>query len=247
MSKAIFGRNPVLEALKSGREIDRLIMQKGGEGSAKKIEAMARGKKIPIQYADKPALDRVLKESSSGKNHQGVVAYVSSYQYRQVDDILKIASDREEDPFIVILDGIEDPHNLGAIIRTAEAAGAHGVIIPKRRAAGITDTVVKTAAGALEYMAVAKVGNLAQTVEGLKDRGIWIGACHMEGNLYYQADLSFPIALIVGSEGKGIGKLLINKSDFILSIPMEGKISSLNASNAAAVLMYEIRRQRDCK
>lgn len=247
MSKAIFGRNPVLEALKSGREIDKLIMQKGGEGSAKKIEAMARGKKIPIQYADKPALDRVLKESSSGKNHQGVVAYVSSYQYRQVDDILKIASDREEDPFIVILDGIEDPHNLGAIIRTAEAAGAHGVIIPKRRAAGITDTVVKTAAGALEYMAVAKVGNLAQTVEGLKDRGIWIGACHMEGNLYYQADLSFPIALIVGSEGKGIGKLLINKSDFILSIPMEGKISSLNASNAAAVLMYEIRRQRDCK
>lgn len=246
MSCLIFGRNPVIEAIKNGREIDKILMQKGGEGSAKKIEAMARDRRILIQYADKATLDRVLRESC-GKNHQGVVAYVSSYKYYDIDDIFKIAVNKGEEPFFIISDGIEDPHNLGAIIRTAEGAGAHGVIIPKRRAAGVTETVAKSAAGALEYLPVVKVGNLAQTVDVLKERGVWIAACHMEGAPYYMADFSIPTALIIGSEGRGVSSLLLRKSDFTFSIPMEGKISSLNASNAAAIIMYEIRRQRDCK
>lgn len=244
MSNILFGRNPVMEALKSGREIEKLLMQKGGEGSAKKIEALAREKKIPIQFVDKTALDRVAAGMPGGSTHQGVAAYVSPYRYHEVEDLLNRAADRGVDPFLILLDGIEDPHNLGAIMRTADGAGAHGVVIPKRRAVGLTDTVGKASAGAVEYVPVAKVSNLAQTIDLLKGKGVWIGACDMNGSTYYERDLTGPIAIVIGGEGSGVSRLVREKCDFILSIPMEGKISSLNASNAAAILMYEINRQR---
>lgn len=247
MNNIIYGRNTVIEALKSKREIEKLLLLKNGEGSIKKIEGMAKDRKIPIQYVDKTALDRVTDELKSDGSHQGVVAYTSAYKYKEVEDLLSIASNKKESPFLIILDGIEDPHNLGAILRTADGAGAHGVIIPKRRAVGLTDTVAKSSAGAIEYIPVAKVSNISQTIEQLKEAGLWIAACDMDGQTYYQADLTGPIALVIGSEGKGISRLVREKCDFILSIPMEGRISSLNASNAAAVLMYEIHKQRKGK
>lgn len=246
MIDIIFGRNPILEALKSGREIEKLLLQKGSEGSVKKIEAMARDKRIPIQYLEKSALDRVLA-GDGALTHQGAVAYVSSYIYCEVDDLLKNAAEKGEDPFLILLDGIEDPHNLGAIMRSADGAGAHGIIIPKRRAVGITDTVAKASAGAVEYMPVAKVTNMAQTIDYLKERGVWVLACDMSGSLYYDADLSMPVALVIGGEGSGVSRLILKKCDFVLSIPMAGRISSLNASNAAAILMYEISKQRKRK
>lgn len=236
----IIGRNPVLEALKSNREIQKLIIGKDTEGSIRKIIGMAKEKGVSWQYAEKPALDRI----SDGKAHQGVIAYVSEYTYCQVEDIIEKALNSNEDPFIIILDGIEDPHNLGAILRTAEGAGVHGVIIPKRRAAGITDVVTKVAAGAVEYVPVAKVSNIAQTVDRLKEKGIWVGACDMDGTEYDLADLKGNIALVIGAEGYGISRLVKEKCDFSISIPMAGHISSLNASNAAAILMYEVKRQR---
>jgi 23S rRNA (guanosine2251-2'-O)-methyltransferase len=247
LNNIIYGRNTVIEALKSKREIEKLLLLKNGEGSIKKIEGMAKDRKIPIQYVDKTALDRVTDELKSDGSHQGVVAYTSAYKYKEVEDLLSIASNKKESPFLIILDGIEDPHNLGAILRTADGAGAHGVIIPKRRAVGLTDTVAKSSAGAIEYIPVAKVSNISQTIEQLKEAGLWIAACDMDGQTYYQADLTGPIALVIGSEGKGISRLVREKCDFILSIPMEGRISSLNASNAAAVLMYEIHKQRKGK
>lgn len=247
MNNIIYGRNTVIEALKSKREIEKLLLLKNGEGSIKKIEGMAKDRKIPIQYVDKTALDRVTDELKSDGSHQGVVAYTSAYKYKEVEDLLSIASNKKESPFLIILDGIEDPHNLGAILRTADGAGAHGVIIPKRRAVGLTDTVAKSSAGAIEYIPVAKVSNISQTIEQLKEAGLWIAACDMDGQTYYQTDLTGPIALVIGSEGKGISRLVREKCDFILSIPMEGRISSLNASNAAAVLMYEIHKQRKGK
>ncbi|MGI6728574.1 MAG: 23S rRNA (guanosine(2251)-2'-O)-methyltransferase RlmB [Anaerovoracaceae bacterium] len=247
MNNIIYGRNTVIEALKSKREIEKLLLLKNGEGSIKKIEGMAKDRKIPIQYVDKTALDRVTDELKSDGSHQGVVAYTSAYKYKEVEDLLSIASNKKESPFLIILDGIEDPHNLGAILRTADGAGAHGVIIPKRRAVGLTDTVAKSSAGAIEYIPVAKVSNISQTIEQLKEAGLWIAACDMDGQTYYQTDLTGPIALVIGSEGKGISRLVREKCDFILSIPMEGRISSLNASNAAAVLVYEIHKQRKGK
>lgn len=236
----IVGRNPVLEALKSSREIEKLIIGKGTEGSIRKIIGMAKEKGVPWQYVNKSALDRI----SDGKVHQGVIAYVSEYTYCHVEDIIEKAKTRKEDPFIIILDGIEDPHNLGAILRTAEGAGAHGVIIPKRRAVGITDVVAKAAAGAVEYVLVAQVSNIAQTVDKLKETGLWIGACDMDGVEYDIANMKGSIALVIGAEGYGISRLVKGKCDFGVSIPMSGHISSLNASNAAAVLMYEVKRQR---
>lgn len=236
----IIGRNPVQEALKSGREIDKLVISKDAEGSIKKIIGMAKDKKIYVQYVDKAVLERL----SDGGVHQGVIAYVSAYSYCEVEDILAIAEAKKEDPFIIILDGIEDPHNLGAIIRTADGAGAHGIIIPKRRAAGITDTVVKASAGAIEYVPVARVSNIAQTIEKLKKTGIWAGACQMDGVEYDKANLKGGIALVIGAEGEGIGRLVKETCDFSVAIPMSGKINSLNASNAAAILMYEVKRQR---
>lgn len=236
----IIGRNPVMEALKSGREIEKLLILKDAEGSIKKIIGMAKEKKLPYQFVDKAALDRI----ADGRVHQGVAATVSNFEYCEVEDILERAREKSEDPFLIVLDGIEDPHNLGAIIRTADGAGAHGIIIPKRRAAGITDVAAKASAGAVEYVPVAKVSNIAQTVDKLKELGIWVGACDMGGTEYHKADLKGKIALVIGAEGQGISRLVKEKCDFSLSIPMCGKINSLNASNAAAILMYEVRRQR---
>jgi 23S rRNA (guanosine2251-2'-O)-methyltransferase len=236
----IIGRNPVMEALKSGREIEKLMILKDAEGSIKKIIGMAKEKKLHYQLVDKAALERI----ADGRVHQGVAAVVSNYEYCDVEDLLEKAREKGEDPFLIILDGIEDPHNLGAIIRTADGAGAHGIIIPKRRAAGITDVVAKASAGAVEYVPVAKVSNIAQTVDKLKELGVWVGACDMGGTEYHKADLRGKIALVIGAEGEGISRLVKEKCDFSLSIPMCGTISSLNASNAAAILMYEVRRQR---
>ena len=232
-----------MEALKNDREIEKILIANGTEGSIIKIVGMAKDKKIPIMYGDKIALDRV----AGGVPHQGVIAYSSSFKYCEVEDILELAKAREEDPFVIILDNLEDPHNFGAIMRTAEVTGAHGIIIPKRRAVGVTEVVQRASAGAVEYMACAKVGNIVQTLEKLKNAGLWIGACDMDGQPYYKANLKGGIALVIGSEGFGISKLVKEKCDFVISIPMVGKISSLNASNAAAVLMCEVRRQRDVK
>lgn len=236
----LIGRNPVMEALKSGRGITKLMVLKDAEGSVKKILGMAHDKNIPVQLVDRPVLDR----AAYGGPHQGVVAHVSDYEYSEVSDILELAAEKNEPPFIIILDGIEDPHNLGAIIRTADAAGAHGVIIPKRRAAAVTATAEKAAAGAASYVHVARVTNISQTIEDLKKEGVWIAAVDMDGELYTQADFTGPIALVTGSEGSGISRLVKEKCDFCVSIPMKGGVNSLNASNAAAVLMYEAVRQR---
>ena len=238
----IIGRNPVTEALKAGREVDKLLVT-SREGSMIKILALAKEQGIPVMYVEKAAIDRI----AQGKAHQGVAAYVSPYAYSTVDDILANAAEKGEDPFIVILDGLEDPHNLGAIMRTAECAGAHGIIIPKRHSCGLTETVAKASAGAIEYMPVAKVTNVAQTVDELKERGIWVAACDMGGSAYYRTDMSGKIAVVIGSEGFGVSKLVREKCDFVVSMPMVGKITSLNASNAAAVVIYEVRKQRDIK
>lgn len=237
----IVGRNSVMEALRSDREIDKLIVGKGAEGSIKKILGLAKDKRIPVTMADKPALDRI----ANGSPHQGVAAYVSSYSYCEVEDILALAEERGEAPFVIILDNLEDPHNLGAIMRTAEACGAHGIIIPKRRSVSITEVVAKASAGAVEYMPVAKVSNIAQTIDFLKEKGVWIYACDMDGETYYKTDMRGAVGLVIGSEGFGISRLVKEKCDFVVSIPMIGKITSLNASNAAAVLLCEIRKQRD--
>ncbi len=237
----IIGRNPVLEALKSERTIEKLVVGKGAEGSINKIIGMARDKSIPIHYSEKPAMDRMAGNGA----HQGVIAFVAAYEYSEIEDIFALAKKRGEDPFVVILDNLEDPHNLGAIIRSAEGAGAHGVIIPKRRAVGITETVVKASAGAIEYVPVVKVPNIAETIERLKENGLWIGACDMGGTTYHEQNLKGAIGIVIGSEGAGIGRLVKERCDFVVSIPMKGSINSLNASNAAAILLYEIRRQRD--
>lgn len=240
MSEIIIGRNAVLEALKSNREIEKITLAKGAEGSVKQIAAKARDKHIPVYYSEKKRMDK----TASGGVHQGVIAIVSDYKYCSVEDILKHAACRGEEPFILILDGLEDPHNLGAIMRTAECAGVHGIIIPKRRSVSVTETVAKTSAGAVEYMLCAKVTNIAGEIEKLKKKGIWIGACDMGDNLYYEHDLTGPLGIVIGGEGAGISRLVKEKCDFVVSIPMKGQISSLNASNAASVLMYEVVRQR---
>ena len=238
----IVGRNPVTEALKSGREIDKLLVS-STEGSMIKILAMAKENGIPVMKAEKAALDRI----APGQTHQGVAAYTSPYEYAKMEDIFANAAAKGEEPFIIILDNLEDPHNLGAVMRTAECAGAHGIIIPKRRACGLTETVAKASAGAIEYMPCVKVTNIAQTIDELKEKGIWVAACDMGGAEYYKADLKGKLAVVIGNEGFGISKLVREKCDFVVSMPMVGKITSLNASNAAAVIMYEVRKQRDGK
>ena len=239
----IIGRNPVTEALKSGREMEKILIGTGAEGSIVKIIGMAKDKGIPIYQSDRATLDRI-----AGKRpHQGVIAYASAYSYSEMEDIYRKAAKKDEQPLIVILDNLEDPHNLGAIMRTAECAGAHGVIIPKRRAVGLTETVAKASAGAIEYMPCVKVSNISQTIDQLKEEGFWICACDMGDTLYYQQDLTGKLAIVIGSEGNGISPLVKKKCDFVVSMPMVGNITSLNASNAAAVLLYEIRRQRDGK
>lgn len=240
-SNAIIGRNPVMEALKNDREMEKILIGKGTEGSITKIIAIAKDKGIPIYRSDKLTLDRI----AAGRVHQGIVAYASAYSYSSMEDTYDKAEASGETPLVIILDNLEDPHNLGAIMRTAECAGAHGVIIPKRRSAGLTDTVAKSSAGAIEYMPCVKVSNIGQTIDQLKEDGFWVAACDMGGMPYYEQDLTGKLAIVIGSEGAGISQLVKKKCDFTVSMPMVGKITSLNASNAAAVLMYEVRRQRD--
>ncbi|WP_083480049.1 23S rRNA (guanosine(2251)-2'-O)-methyltransferase RlmB [Oxobacter pfennigii] len=239
------GRNPVLEALKSGRTIEKLYVAKGSlEGSIKQIISMAREKGIVINEIDRVKMDAM----SETRSHQGVIANVSPYTYVEVEDILNFAAERNEKPFIVILDEIYDPHNLGSIIRTADASGVHGIIISKRRAVGLTPAVAKASAGAIEYAKVAKVTNISQTIRQLKDKGVWIVGTDADGEKsYYESDLTGPIALVVGSEGEGMGKLVKESCDFIVNLPMKGNISSLNAGVAGAIVMYEILRQRILK
>ncbi|MGL4343617.1 MAG: 23S rRNA (guanosine(2251)-2'-O)-methyltransferase RlmB [Cellulosilyticaceae bacterium] len=237
----VFGRNAVIEVLKSGRDIDKIIIQKGQtEGSIKKIIGDAKAKGVVLVEAEKAKLD----ELTANDKHQGVVAYVSAHKYSDIDEILNDAKSKGEDPFILILDNIQDPHNLGAIIRTAHTAGVHGIIIAKRRAVGLTATVAKASAGAIEYMKVAKVTNIAQTIEDLKQKGIWVACADMDGEIIYKDNLRGAIGIVIGSEGEGISQLVRNKCDFAVSIPMYGKVTSLNASVAASILVYEVVRQR---
>ena len=237
----IEGRNAVLESLKSGKPVDKLLVQEGaGEGSVNTILREAKKAGVVIEYVTKERLDAI---SKTGR-HQGVIASCAAYEYAEVEDILAAAKEKNEDPFIVVLDGIEDPHNLGAIIRTAHQAGAHGIIIPKRRAVGLTATVAKTSAGAINYLPVAKVTNISQTIEELKKEGIWFACADMDGEVMYRANLKGPIGIVIGNEGEGVSRLVKEKCDFTVSIPMKGQIDSLNASVAAGVLAYEIVRQR---
>lgn len=237
----IEGRNAVMEAFRSGKTIDRLLVQEGNtEGAISTILKEAKKQNAVVSFVKKERLEQV---SVTGK-HQGVIAFAAAYAYAEVSDILAIAREKGEAPFLILLDGIEDPHNLGAIIRTANLAGAHGVIIPKRRAVGLTATVAKTSAGALNYTPVAKVTNLVQTMEELKKEGMWFVCADMGGEVMYRQNLTGPIGLVIGNEGEGVSRLVKETCDYVTSIPMKGEIDSLNASVAAGVLMYEIVRQR---
>lgn len=237
----IEGRNAVIEAFRAGKTVDKLfVLEHCKEGSMNTVLREAKKHDTIINYVKKERLDQM---SETGK-HQGVIAYIAAFEYATVDDILKKAEDKGEPPFVVILDDIEDPHNLGAIIRTANLAGAHGVIIPKHRAAGLTATAVKASAGAVSYTPVAKVTNISKTIGELKDKGLWFVCADMGGTTMYDLDLKGPIGLVVGNEGKGVSRLVKEKCDFIASIPMFGDIDSLNASVATGVLAYEIVRQR---
>lgn len=237
----IEGRNAVLEAFRSGKTIDKLFLLDGcQDGPIKSILREAKKSDCIISFVKKERLDQM---SETGK-HQGAIAYAAAYEYAEVEDILNAAKEKDEDPFIIVLDGIEDPHNLGAMIRTANLCGAHGVIIPKRRAAGLTATVVKASAGALNYTPVAKVTNISQTIDELKKEGIWFVCADMDGEVMYNQNLTGPIGLVIGNEGEGVSRLVKEKCDFITSVPMKGNIDSLNASVAMGVLSYEIVRQR---
>ena len=237
----IYGRNAVIETLRSGNSVDRIYIQENLNGQSVKVildEAKKHG--VKVEFIDKKKLDIVCASS----NHQGTAALAASYKYAEVEDILKIAEDKNEPPFIILLDGIEDPHNLGAIIRTANLAGAHGVIIPKNRAAGLTAAVAKTSAGALNYTKVARVANLSRTIDKLKERGVWFVCADMSGASMYSIDLSGAIGIVIGSEGNGVSRLVKEKCDFHAAIPVRGEIDSLNASVAAGVLAYEVVRRR---
>ncbi len=237
----IEGRNAVLEAFRSGRTVDKLFVQDGcKDGPVMSIVREAKKQGTIINFVLRERLDAM---SATGK-HQGVIAQAAAYEYAQVEDMLQSAAEKGEAPFLFLLDGIEDPHNLGAIIRTANLAGAHGVIIPKHRAAGLTAVVARTSAGALNYTPVAKVTNLASTIEDLKKRGMWFACAEMGGELMYRLNLTGPIGLVVGNEGSGVGRLVREKCDMAAAIPMKGDIDSLNASVAAGVLAYEVVRQR---
>lgn len=240
-SLIIEGRNAVLEAFRSGKPIDKLFVLDGcQDGPVRTIIREAKKHDTILQFVGK---ERLAQLSETGK-HQGVIAYAAAYEYAEVEDMLELARSRGEDPFLILLDNIEDPHNLGAIIRTANLAGAHGVIIPKRRAVGLTATVAKTSAGALNYTPVAKVTNLKKTMEELKEQGLWFVCADMGGTSMYQLNLKGPIGLVIGNEGEGVSRLARETCDFVASIPMKGDIDSLNASVAAGVLAYEIVRQR---
>ena len=237
----IAGRNPVMEAIRSGRSIESILVAKGERsGSVVAIIAKAKQKNIPVKDVDSKKLDFLAK----GVNHQGIVAQCAVKEYSTLEDIFALAEERGESPFIIVLDKIEDPHNLGAIIRTAECAGAHGVIIPERRSAGLSYTVEKTSAGALEYMPVVRVKNISAVLQKLKAKGIWVYGADMDGEHYKKVNFDGAVALVIGNEGKGISPLVAKDCDVIVSLPMKGKINSLNASVAAGILMYEIADKR---
>ncbi len=237
----IIGRNPVSEAIRSSRAIDRILVARGSRsGAVVGILAKAKKKEIPIKEVDPKKLDYIC----GGANHQGIAAYAAVREYSSVDDIFDLAESRSESPFIIILDELEDPHNLGAVLRTAECTGAHGVIIPKRRSATLSYSVGKASAGAVEYVPVARVTNISNTIEDLKKRGVWVYGADMDGTDYRDCDFADSVALVIGNEGKGISRLVREKCDEIVSLPMKGKIKSLNASVAAGVLMYEIASKR---
>lgn len=235
------GRNAVMEALKGSSRINRLMVADGSsEGSIRELIAVAKEKGVPVQFLERSKLDSMAK----GIRHQGVLAQVSPVEYVELEDILSKAREKQEDPFIILLDELEDPHNLGAILRSADAAGAHGVLIPKRRSCPLSATVAKTSAGAVEHVPVARIGNIVQTIKALKEDGLWVAGADMDGKNYYEADLTGPLLLVVGSEGQGIGRLVKEQCDFIVRIPMLGAINSLNASVAGSVLMFEVTKQR---
>ena len=237
----IFGRNPVMEALKSDRTINKIWLVKGEQkGSIREIVALAKEKRITLQLVERSKLDTMFPH----ENHQGVAASISAADYVDWQDIVDAARAKGEEPLLVILDELEDPHNLGAILRSVDAVGAHGVIIPKRRAVPLTDGVAKASAGAIEHVPVARVSNVVQVIKELQKQGIWIAGADMHGQYLHKQDLTGPLAIVIGSEGKGLGKLVRESCDYIVSIPMQGKINSLNASVAAGVLLYEVYRQR---
>lgn len=237
----IEGRNAVLEAMRSGKTVDKLFVQEGcQDGPVQSILREAKKHDTIVKFVAKERLDQM----SESRKHQGVIAYAAAYRYAQVEDMLKAAEEKGEPPFLFLLDGMEDPHNLGAIIRTANLAGAHGVVIPKNRAAGLTATVAKASAGALNYTPVAKVTNLSSTIQELKGRGLWFVCADMKGESMYQLSLTGPMGLVIGGEGDGVSRLVRERCDFAAAIPMKGNIDSLNASVAAGVLAYEIVRQR---
>ncbi|WP_445667347.1 23S rRNA (guanosine(2251)-2'-O)-methyltransferase RlmB [Paenibacillus sp. FSL H8-0034] len=238
----IAGKHSVLEALRSGRTINKIWVAEGAQKQlTQPIVTEAKQKGIIVQFVDKRKLDQMVDEVP----HQGVVAQVAAYAYVEIEDILEYAKSRNEEPFILILDEIEDPHNLGSILRSADCTGVHGVIIPKRRAVGLTAAVSKTSAGAVEYVRVARVTNLAQTIEQLKERGVWVAGTDVAANQpIYQTNLTIPLAIVIGNENKGVGRLIKEKCDFLLKLPMFGHVNSLNASVAASVFMYEVVRQR---
>ena len=238
----LVGRNAVTEALKSGRGINKLWIASGDrEGSVAEIAALAKERGIVVQYVERAKIESL----AGGHRHQGVLAYVAPVPYAELDDILKAAEAKGEAPFLVLLDELEDPHNLGALLRTADATGVHGILIPKRRSVSLNATVAKTSAGAVEYVPVARIGNIAQTLKKLKEKGFWVAGADMDGEkAYYEADLTGPLVLVVGSEGRGMSRLTKEACDFIVSMPMVGRINSLNASVAGSILMYESMRQR---
>ena len=242
----VMGRNAVREAIKSGRSIDRILVVKELDGSLREVIGLARDRNLQIREVDRAKLDEMCMPFGHGGkpgNHQGIIAQVPGVEYCDISDILDVAKERNEKPFIILLDGVEDPHNLGSIIRSAECAGAHGVIIPKRRSASVTASACKASAGAVEYMKVARVSNLGGAIDRLKDEGLWIAGADMAGTAMDKADLKGAIGLVIGSEGEGISRLIKEKCDFLVSIPMVGRIDSLNAAVAAAVLMFEKKRQ----
>ena len=241
MENLLTGRNPIREALKSGRDIEKLLVAKGDlSGTAQQIVAMAHEAHVPVQMVERIRLDEL------AKNHQGMIAFASAYQYADVDDMLDVAKERGEDPFLIILDGVTDPHNLGAVIRTAAAVGAHGVIVPERRAVGLTPAAVKASAGGIEHIKVARVTNLTNEIKKLKSLGIWLYGADAEGENFRQVDFSGPCALVIGSEGDGISRLVLEQCDHVVSIPMKNPaMESLNASVAAGILMYAAAAARE--
>ncbi len=242
MDDKIFGTNPVFEALNSGREIDKILILEGARHS-RLAQIISLAKKRGIQYSTTNR--KKLDELSENGNHQGIIAFAAAHEYSSVEDILKLAESRGEAPFVIIAEGLSDPHNLGSIIRTANASGAHGVIIPKNRSVGLTATVAKVSAGALEYTPVARVTNISSTIDDLKKQGVWVAGTALEGSvMHYDADLTGALAIVIGSEGAGLSRLVREKCDFLVRIPMLGQAESLNASVAAGVLMYEAVRQR---